>query len=150
MFPCVLDCFNHALNTTRAKSARYDYPTNGVKKRNRSLFLDVFGRPNPSAEAPCERDPSPTIVQSLHFMNSDQIQARIGYANSRADLLAKSDKTPKEIVEEIYLSAYARFPSEEEEKIAVGAYSMEGASRKSATEDVIWALINTAEFVLNH
>ena len=115
-----------------------------------SLFLDVFGRPNPSAEAPCERDPSPTIVQSLHFMNSDQIQARIGYANSRADQLAKSDKTPKEIVEEIYLSAYARFPSEEEEKIAVGAYSMEGASRKSATEDVIWALINTAEFVLNH
>ena len=115
-----------------------------------SLFLDVFGRPNPSAEAPCERDPAPTIAQSLHFMNSDQIQTRIGYESRRADNLAKSDKTLEEILEEIYLSVYSRFPSDEESEIALGAFSIEGASRKTAVEDIIWALINTAEFVLNH
>ena len=94
--------------------------------------------------------PSPTIVQSRHFMNSDQIQARIGFANRRADKLATSEKKPEEIIEEIYLSTYSRFPTDEERKIAVGAFSREGATRKTATEDVIWALINTAEFVLNH
>ncbi|MFP6887552.1 MAG: DUF1553 domain-containing protein [Opitutales bacterium] len=115
-----------------------------------SLFLDVFGRPNPSAEAPCERDPAPTIAQSLHFMNSDQIQTRIGSESRRADNLAKSDKTLEEILEEIYLSVYSRFPSAEESEIALGAFSIEGASKKTAVEDIIWALINTAEFVLNH
>ena len=83
-------------------------------------------------------------------MNSDQIQTRIGYESRRADNLAKSDKTPEEIIEEIYLSVYSRFPSDEESEIALGAFSAEGASRKTAVEDIIWALINTAEFVLNH
>ncbi len=115
-----------------------------------SLFLDVFGRPDASAEAPCERDPSPTIVQSLHLMNSEQLTKRLANEDGRAANLAKSELTPEKIVEDIYLSLYARFPSAEERAIAMKVFSAEGASRKTAAEDLIWALLNTAEFVLNH
>jgi hypothetical protein len=115
-----------------------------------SLFLDVFGRPDASAEAPCERDPSPTIVHSLHLMNSEKLQTRISHKDGRAATLAKSEKKPEEIVEEIYLELYARFPSEEEREIATKSYEDENATKKTASEDLIWALINTPEFVLNH
>ena len=115
-----------------------------------SLFLDVFGRPDASAEAPCERDPSPTIVHSLHLMNSEKLQTRISHEDGRAATLAKSDKKPEEVVEEIYLELYARFPSEEEREIATKSFEDENATRKTASEDLIWALINTPEFVLNH
>jgi len=115
-----------------------------------SLFLDVFGRPDASAEAPCERDPSPTIVQSLHLMNSEKLQSHISDEDGRAAILAKSDKKPDELVEEIYLELYARFPSDEEQAIATKSFEDENATRKTASEDLIWALINTPEFVLNH
>jgi len=115
-----------------------------------SLFLDVFGRPDASAEAPCERDPSPTIGQSLHIMNSEQLSKRLAHKDGRAASLAESKLTPNEIVEEIYLSLYARFPDEKEKTIALAVFAREGASRKTAAEDLIWALLNTPEFVLNH
>ena len=115
-----------------------------------SLFLDVFGRPDASAEAPCERDPSPTIVQSLHLLNSEELHKRIAHEDGRATSLAKSELSPDKIVEEIYLSLYARLPSDEEREIATKAFLTEGASRQTAAEDLIWALLNTPEFVLNH
>ena len=83
-------------------------------------------------------------------MNSEKLQSHISAKDGRAAILAKSDKKPDEIVEEIYLELYARFPSDEERAIATKSFEDENATRKTATEDLIWALINTPEFVLNH
>ena len=115
-----------------------------------STFLDTFGRPDESAEAPCERDPSPTITQTLHLLNNVRIVDRIALPAGRAGRLAKSDLSPEGIVEILYLAAYARLPREKEREIALAAFQAEETSRKIATEDLIWALLNTAEFVLNH
>src|SRR6185503_9043988 len=106
--------------------------------------------PNASADPPCERDRDGSIVQALHLMNSTKLAARIGDSKGRATALAKSSKTPGEIVEEVYLAVYCRYPTEEEKKVAVGAFGAPGATRQSATEDVMWALLNSAEFVFDH
>ncbi|HZK81699.1 MAG TPA: DUF1549 domain-containing protein, partial [Humisphaera sp.] len=42
-----------------------------------SNFLDAFGRPNSSADCPCDRDRGTSVVQMLHLMNSTQLQNRI-------------------------------------------------------------------------
>ena len=39
---------------------------------------------------------------------------------------------------------------EDEMKIALAAYVVKDATRKSATEDLMCALINSGEFVFNH
>jgi hypothetical protein len=115
-----------------------------------SNFLDAFGRPNSSADCPCERDRSPSLVQALHLMNATRLQAKIASPEGRAARLAKSEAPPEEIVKELYLAAYSRLPDEEELTIARQAFAADGATRQAATEDVMWALINSAEFVLNH
>ncbi|HEY7117422.1 MAG TPA: DUF1553 domain-containing protein [Tepidisphaeraceae bacterium] len=115
-----------------------------------SDFLDAFGRPNPSADPPCERDRDSSVVQALHLMNSTRLAGKIENPAGRATQLAKSTRTPQEIVTELYLSAYARYPTSSEMAIALSAYAAKDATRQTATEDLVWALINSAEFVFNH
>jgi hypothetical protein len=115
-----------------------------------SDFLDAFSRPNASADPPCEREADGTVVQALHLMNSETLSKRIADPAGRAAALAKSNKPPGEVVTELYLATYCRFPTAEELSLATHAFSAPGATRQSATEDVTWALINSAEFVFNH
>jgi hypothetical protein len=116
----------------------------------KSNFLDAFGRPNSSADCPCERDRGTSVVQALHLMNSKTLQAKISDPAGRCAALAKSDVPPERIVEELYLAAYSRPPDEQERQIACAAFTAPGATIQSATEDVMWALMNSAEFVFNH
>jgi hypothetical protein len=118
--------------------------------RIESDFLDAFSRPNASADPPCEREGEGSVVQALHLMNSTRLMEKIGSPAGRVAKLAASKMTEEEIVTELYLAAYSRCPTAEEMAVAVGAFKHEGATRKSAAEDVLWALINSAEFVLNH
>jgi WD40 repeat protein len=115
-----------------------------------STFLDTFGRPDASAECPCERDPAPTIIQTLHLANSSRLIDRIARKGSRATTLIESDDKTEQIINDIYLAAYSRFPTNKELKTASEAFAQDGANRRTATEDIVWALINSAEFVLNH
>lgn len=111
-----------------------------------SVFLDTFGRPNPNQDPPCERSPDATVTQILHLMNSPALHAKITSDAGNAARLANSDLTPEQIVSEIYLLVYSRFPDEEELKIGVSLFAGEDASRRRATEDLMWALLNTPEF----
>jgi len=67
----------------------------------------------------------------------------------RCATLAKSAKPPVAIVEDLYLLAYGRFPTDTERAAAVKRFEKPSTSRRSATEDLMWALINTPEFVFN-
>ena len=115
-----------------------------------SQFMDAFGRPNASSECPCERDAKPSVVQALHLMNSNKLQEMLISSKGRVTQLAKSEATPPQIVQELYLASFARLPTEEEAKIAAKVFSMPDATRQTATEDVLWSLLNSAEFVFNH
>ncbi len=115
-----------------------------------SEFMDAFGRPNSSAECPCERDARPSVVQALHLMNSSKLQARLNSGEGRAARLAASPMAPEQIVEELYLAALARRPAADEREIAAGVIASAGGGKRAAIEDVLWALLNSAEFVFNH
>ncbi|HXG47594.1 MAG TPA: DUF1553 domain-containing protein, partial [Methylomirabilota bacterium] len=115
-----------------------------------SQFLDAFGRPNSSSDCPCERDTRPSVVQALHLMHSRSLQSKLGHEQGRVRALADSRRSPAEIVEELYLLALSRPPTARELEIATAAFTAPGATRQTATEDVLWALLNSAEFVFNH
>lgn len=113
--------------------------------RVQSTFLDTFGRPNPNQDPPCERTPEATVTQTLHLMNSPQLHGRVTSDASRAAKLAASQLTPDAIVEEIYLLAYSRLPDDEERRIGRDLFA--AGNRRAAAEDLLWALLNTPEFM---
>lgn len=115
-----------------------------------SQFMDAFGRPNSSAECPCERDAKPSVVQALHLMNSTTLHEMLTNKTGRVERLAKSDMTPGQVVEELYLASFSRLPEADEMAIARKAIGEDPASRRAGIEDVLWSLLNSAEFVFNH
>lgn len=112
-----------------------------------SKFLDSFGRPDPNQDPPCERTTDTTVVQALHLMNAPGLAAKITSDKGRAAQLAASPKSPAEIVTELYLLAYGRPPATDELNSCVARYARPGVTRRAATEDLLWAIMNTAEFV---
>jgi hypothetical protein len=115
--------------------------------RTPSLFLDTFGRPDPNQDPPCERTSDTSVVQALHLMNSPELHRRITADSGRAALLAKGDKGADEVVEELYLLIDNRYPDDDERAIGRDVLARPGFSRRESIEDLMWALINSAEFI---
>ena len=115
--------------------------------RASSLFLDTFGRPDPNQDPPCERTPETTVVQSLHLMNSPQLHKKITAPKGRAAQLAEGDLSNDAVIDELYLLAYSRFPTDEEKQVGRELFAEAPSNRRPVVEDLMWALINTPEFV---
>jgi hypothetical protein len=115
-----------------------------------SYFFRIFGRPVRATVCECERSGEPSISQALHLLNSPEIMAKIQHRNGTARRLANSKLTDDELIDELYLTTLSRFPNEEERSLMREAFSDSGAARTAAVEDVLWALLNTKEFIFNH
>lgn len=112
-----------------------------------SLFLDTFGRPDANQDPPCERLEDAAVVQALHLMNAPELQQKLSSDAGRVAALAKSDKTPEAIVEELYLACYGRPPVPDERSVAEALFAERKDDRRGAVEDLLWALLNSPEFV---
>ena len=64
--------------------------------------------------------------------------------------LADSKQSPHELITELYLAALSRCPTQDELHAAARFFEAPGATRQTATEDILWALLNSPEFVFNH
>ncbi|REJ96213.1 MAG: DUF1553 domain-containing protein [Planctomycetota bacterium] len=118
-------------------------------------FFQVFGRPVRQSVCACERGVEPSMAQALHLMNSEETSAKIRDRRGRAAELAASSLSNEQIVDQLYLAALSRFPSDDERRLMTSVFTQLESSgtadpRRTATEDVLWTLLNTKEFAFNH
>ena len=113
-------------------------------------FLKLFGRPSRKTACECERVGEPTVGQVLHVLNSPEITAMIGHEAGRIVHLVDTTKTDQELVEQLYLMFFSRFPSSAEQQTALNYLQQSPGSRREDAEDLAWSLMNTLEFVFNH
>jgi hypothetical protein len=114
-----------------------------------SYFLDVFGRPQRISACECERVSEANLAQALHLLNSDEIQNKLARPNGRAEAMSKDPRPDVEKVDELFLWAFARKPSEEQRAVALAHINKHVTNKKIAYENILWALLNTKEFVFN-
>ena len=126
---------------------------------NGSYFLSVFGRPDNASACECERSGDASLAQSLHLINSKEIQSKLSSTSGRAQKLAKAKgRTDAQKIEELYYVAFARPPKDEELNLALQYLSRQvendkgektPADKGKSYEDIVWALFNTKEFLFN-
>ncbi len=128
---------------------------------NSSPFLKVFGRPEGASVCECERVQSSSLAQSLHLMNSSDVKGKLTKAGGQADVLSKPEAKDEVGIRDIYLTAFSREPTAEEMTIAKGHLVKPRTdtndkpvnpqlAKRQGYEDLIWAIMNTKEFLYNH
>jgi hypothetical protein len=133
-------------NTVKSNATRaIDLPDESV----RTQLLVAFGKPERGTACECERSNSATLTQSLYLLSSTEFNNKLKDKAGRIAALAADPRPVAAKVREVYLWVYARTPSDAELK-TVADYLTAQNNRKEAYEDVLWALMNTKEFLFNH
>lgn len=115
-----------------------------------SYFLDTFGRPGGATSCECERLNEATLAQSLHLLNSKEIQAKLTSDSGRAAAMNASSQSPAELIHELYLAAFSRPATAAEIEATTNYLAQRSENKRQAFEDIVWAVINSKEFLFNH
>jgi hypothetical protein len=115
-----------------------------------SYFLTVFGQPDSKTACECERSSEANLAQSLHLLNSEEMQKKLSGDDGRAAKLASQEGRSTDVkIRELYRLAFSRDPTDRELKASLG-YLGDRHHQKEPWEDLIWALVNSKEFLFNH
>ncbi len=146
LYDCLVQVTGNATGPLEARMA---------KKAPAAALLKKGPLANPRANFAAffrtSEEPDPTeyeggIPQALRLMNSPQY-------NRKAELLDKAMQagaTTEQVVEKLYLGTVSRRPTSEERERLLAFVDKNGSDQRKALSDVLWVLLNSSEFTLNH
>ena len=155
MAEVVVDVLNSALGVT--ENFKNDAPdgchaievaSNRVQNGQLGYIFRIFGRPPRTSTCDCERAAEPALPQTLFLMTDQQLMNKITTGRLR-NLLAEKKSSDDANIEELFLATLARFPNDNEKRWAK-EHLQKKSDRQAGYVDIVWALINTREFILNH
>jgi hypothetical protein len=178
MAEVVLDVLNAALGTSEtfandapAGAKMIEVGASRLANGNLNYVLRIFGRPPRTTACDCERAMDPALPQTLYRMTDQSILQKLRQKGNRLQDLLASKKSDSEILDELFLATLTRPPTAAERtafethrqvipsvvepgsklaKQAIADRQSDSRARESDFVDVLWALINTREFILNH
>ncbi len=126
-----------------ATSGEFRFPP--PPKSTRDLVNDAFGF-DPSAE---QANVARTMQQAMLLMNNKQVQAQVNANPASGTMLAKlliEEKNDEAAIAKLYGKVLARKPTTQEISLAQEHVKSLG-NRHAGFEDVLWGMINSAEFL---
>lgn len=151
-----------ALKQITASKANLDSVRNNLKRRASghlsmrmagTYAMNVFGKPERALNCDCERVNEPTLLQSIFLQNDPLVRMRLAESGWIDDIKQslKNGNQPdrRPLVRAVWLRTVNRPPSKQEMNRALKHLS-ETRTVNEAMTDLLWALLNTREFLLNH
>jgi hypothetical protein len=152
----------------------------GLKPHPDRAALEIFGRPSRGLPCDCDRKQLPTLAQTLYLQNDPEVAKQIAAEGGLRDEMAQlwkslagmspatrsdasnsskqetaapetapAENTRADVIDILYLQCLGRRPNDQERRLAL-RYVQQAPDVSEALYDVIWALLNTKEFVTNH
>jgi uncharacterized protein DUF1549/uncharacterized protein DUF1553 len=111
-----------------------------------NYFLNTFGRPRREGVCTCEVRTDPNLGQALHLLNGKSVSDKIRSGRLVAKRI-KAKRPLPEILDELYLRSLTRYPTSQERAILLSRIKGDPVR---GLEDVLWALLNSKEFLFQH
>jgi hypothetical protein len=115
--------------------------------------MSVFGKPERAVNCDCERSNQPSLLQAVFMQNDPLIEQRLeesGWLQQMAAAEASSQLPHTEqLIEEAWLRTLSRFPTADERDRAT-EHLRNAATISEGLKDLMWALLNTREYILIH
>jgi hypothetical protein len=134
---------------TRAVALRAGQREQRYLKSPGDAFLGSFGKPQRLTACECERSNDLSLSQVFQLMQGESVEKRIRDNKGRIRRLAESDMPTAAAVDELYWTALSRAPTDDELQRSIVATDL-AESRRQGLEDIVWALLNSQEFLLHH
>ena len=112
-------------------------------------FLKTFGQPARELACECEREADGNLAQALQLINGPTVNEKVKNPANRLGALLAAKKSEGEMLAELYMVGLSRKPDAEESKAAL-AHVAKNADKRKGWEDVMWAILNTPEFLFRH
>lgn len=144
----LLDAIDYATSST-TKYPNLPLGTRAIElpdSNYQNAFLVTFGKPKRASVCECERTPDENLAQALHTLNGDIVATKIADPKGRIAKLVEAKKPHDEIVAELYLATVARRPTPAE-LTASQKFLSESPSPQECYQDLLWALINSKQFL---
>jgi hypothetical protein len=113
-----------------------------------SSFLDMYDRPKRDA-AKCERNENVSLRQAMNMMAGDTVNQKIRSDRGNLAKMIAEGRTDDQITEHFYLASLSRYPTPREKDVCRTAIG-KASSRRAGLENVVWALLDSNEFLYNH
>ncbi len=128
-------------------SVRVQAGSSKRKPGQMDLFLRAFGKPPRQLATECERSCEPAMGQAFQLISGPTTQEFISEPDNRLGSLVRSGRPDREVIDELFWTALTRPPtSAEQERLT--ALLARAPDKRAALEDVLWALLNSKEFIL--
>lgn len=127
--------------------------SSGFARAESAYPLKLFGKPERSLACECERSSEPSLLQTIYLRNDGELASLLERKDGWLQEISRPDGSltsdPSDLVRQAYLRAVGRAPSEAELAIAQ-EHLAQAPDARSGLKDLLWALLNTKEFSLNH
>ena len=117
-----------------------------------SPFLETFGRASRDTGTESDRNSGVSESQLMFLLNSTEINNWLGRFAMNRNMTRQIGRNSnhKEIVDEIWLTFLSRYPTENEYRIVAAELRQQSKPATQRLQDLIWSVLNTAEFLCKH
>jgi hypothetical protein len=142
-------------STVRGRAIGVATGFTSTRGQSRSYALSLFGKPARDGICDCQRSNEPSLLQTIYLRNDAETLRLLDRKNGwltetagkgRTD--SADQKDPEALIREAYLRTFSRPPTPAEIKTARA--HLNESDPKTALRDLLWALLNSKEFILNH
>jgi hypothetical protein len=116
-----------------------------------AFMLEQFGRPqrNSGVQCDCERDSNASVLQVLSIANHPRVRQKIADDKGNVARITKAHADDAKRIDELYLVTLSRLPNDAERQACM-TYVRESPTPVEGYRGILWSLLNTREFLLQH
>ena len=153
----MMDAINQVTQTTDTFTSRIPEPytvlpegTRAVQLEDGSIglpILSLFGRPTRDSSYESERCNETSMSQALFMINAEHVSRKVSRSPYLKALL--KNQNDQEVINSIYLTALSHKPDAQKMQ-QLKDYFGQVDNRRDAVSDLLWAVLNSKEFLFNH